>query len=130
MGDISIRTATSRPELLAVLEVVERASDGPVPVVEELEHVLAAEPGAAFFLAYVDERLAGSGVGRRSSIEGCYYAIPRVLPELRGRGAGIALYEALSKQAASSGREWLLARVREDDEASLRFARKRGFEEL
>jgi mycothiol synthase len=130
MGDISIRTASSRPELEAVLEVVERVSEEPVPVVEELEHVLANEPGAAFFLAYVDERLAGSGVGRRSSIEGCYYAIPRVLPELRSRGVGSALYEELSRQAEGCGRESLLARVREDDSASLRFARKRGFEEL
>jgi mycothiol synthase len=131
MGDmISIRTATSRAELQAFLEVTESVSQEPVPVVDELEHVLAAEPEAAFFLAYVNDRLAGSGVGRPSSIEGCYYAIPRVLPELRGRGVGSALYLELSKQAEAPDREWLLARVREDDEPSLDFARKRGFEEL
>jgi GNAT superfamily N-acetyltransferase len=130
MGDISIRTATSRSELEAVLEVVRRVSREALPAVDELEHVLAVEPGSAFFLAYVGDVVAGSGVRRPSSIEGCFYAIPRVLPEQRGRGAGSALYGALSKQARIAGRESLLTRVREDDESSVRFARKRGFEEL
>jgi mycothiol synthase len=130
MGEITIRTATTRPELEAVLEVVRRVSREALPGVEELEHVLAVEPGSAFFLARVGDAVAGSGVGRPSSIEGCFYAIPRVLPDLRGRGVGCKLYEALSRQAKSAGRESLLTRVREDDEGSLRFARKRGFEEI
>lgn len=130
MGEISIRTATSRPELEAVLDVVRRVSGEALPAVEELEHVLEVEPGSAFYLARVDDAVAGSGVGRPSSIEGCFYAIPRVLPDFRGRGVGTALYGALSNQAQSAGRESLLSRVREDDEGSLRFARKRGFEEI
>lgn len=130
MGEITIRTATTRPELEAVLEVVRRVTDEPLPGVEELEHVLEVEAGSAFFLARVGDTVAGSGVGRPSSIAGCFYAIPRVLPDLRGRGVGTALYEVLSEQAQSAGRESLLARVREDDEGSLRFARKRGFEEI
>ena len=130
MGEITIRTATSRPDLEAVLEVVRRVTDEALPGVEELEHVLEVEPGSAFFLASMGDAVAGSGVGRPSSIEGCFYAIPRVLPDLRGRGVGSALYETLSEQAQSAGRESLLTRVREDDEASVRFARKRGFEEI
>jgi mycothiol synthase len=130
MGEISIRSATTRPELEAVLEVVRRVSEEALPGVEELEHVLEVEAGSAFFLAHVAHAVAGSGVGRPSSIEGCFYAIPRVLPDLRGRGVGSALYEALSRQAESAGRESLLARVREDDGGSVRFARKRGFEEI
>jgi mycothiol synthase len=130
MGEITIRTATTRPELEAVLDVVRRVSGEALPGVEELEHVLEVEPGSAFFLARVGDAVAGSGVGRPSSIEGCFYAIPRVLPDWRSRGVGSALYEALSEQAKSAGREWLLTRIREDDEGSLRFAKKRGFEEI
>jgi mycothiol synthase len=130
MGDITIRTASSRPDLEAVLDVVRRVADEALPGVEELEHVLEVEPGSAFFLARVGDAVAGSGVGRPSSIEGCFYAIPRVLPDLRSRGVGTALYEALSEQAQRAGRESLLARVREDDESSLRFARNRDFEEI
>ena len=130
MGEITIRTATTRPELEAVLEVVRQVSREPLPGVEELEHVLEVEPGSAFFLATVGDAVAGSGVGRPSSIGGCFYAIPRVLPDWRGRGVGSALYEALSQQAQTAGREWLLTRIREDDEGSVQFARKRGFEEI
>jgi mycothiol synthase len=130
MGEITIRTATTRPELEAVLEVVRRVSREALPGVEELEHVLEVERGSAFFLARMGDAVAGSGVGRPSSIEGCFYAIPRVLPDWRGRGVGSALYEALSQQAQTSGREWLLTRIREDDEGSVQFARKRGFEEI
>jgi mycothiol synthase len=130
MGEITIRTATTRPELEAVLEVVRSVSGEALPGVEELEHVLEVESGSAFFLGTVGDAVAGSGVGRPSSIEGCFYAIPRVLPDWRGRGVGSALYEALSQQAQSAGREWLLTRIREDDEGSVQFARKRGFEEI
>jgi mycothiol synthase len=130
MGEITIRTATTRPELEAVLEVVRQVSREALPGVEELEHVLEVEPGSAFFLATVGDAVAGSGVGRPSSIGGCFYAIPRVLPDWRGRGVGSALYEALSQQAQTAGREWLLTRIREDDEGSVQFARKRGFEEI
>jgi GNAT superfamily N-acetyltransferase len=127
---ISIRPAASLPEFEAILDVARRVSREPLPGPAELAHVLAMEPGAAFFLARVDDAIAGSGIGRPSSLAGCLYAMPRVLLEWRGNGVGSALYEALSEQARSIGRTSLVARVREDDEASLRFARKRGFEEI
>jgi GNAT superfamily N-acetyltransferase len=52
-----------------------------------------------------------------------------VLAEHRGRGAGTALYEAVSRWAAAQGLETLEVRAESDDEASLDFARRRGFVE-
>jgi mycothiol synthase len=129
-SQISIRPATLLPELAAVLDVARRVSREPLPGPDELAHVLAVEPGALFLLAHVEDEIAGSGVGRISSLECCFYAVARVLPGWRKRGAGAGLYRALSEQARSIGRTSLVTRVRDDDEPSLRFARKRGFEEI
>jgi mycothiol synthase len=129
-GQVSIHRALTQPELASVLDVGRRVSEEDVPSVEELEHTLATEAGSLYLLAYLGEAVGGSGVGRPSSLAGCLYAIARVLPEFRRRGAGGALYSALSAQARRIGRESLLGRIRADDTDSLGFAERRGFREI
>jgi GNAT superfamily N-acetyltransferase len=127
---VTIRNAADRDDLALFLQIGSRVSDDTLPPVEELEHLSTVEPEAAFYLAELDGVVAGSGIGRLSSVTGCLYAIPRVVPEARRRGVGTALYATLSDHARVVGRDALVARVREDDVDSLEFARKRGFREI
>lgn len=127
---VSIRPASSRPELESVLDVAQRVSGRPVPAVGELEHALANEPGSMFLLAHLDGDLVASGVGKVSSLSGCLFAMVRVLPEFRRRGIGSAMYAKLSEHARSVGREQLFGRIREDDEGSLSAVQRRGFREI
>ncbi len=126
-GPMTIETATSPEDLAAIALVVERLH-GQRVAVRELEHDLAADPDTCFFLARHEGEVVGSGVGKRSSLQGTLYAIARVLPEARRQGAGSALYEALSAHAQSLGLQHLWGRV--FDSEGLRFALSRGFEEF
>jgi GNAT superfamily N-acetyltransferase len=66
----------------------------------------------------------------RSSVAGSTLTMVRVRPSARGRGVGSALLAAAGPQAVALGRERMWGRVREADEASLRFVSKRGFERV
>jgi mycothiol synthase len=57
------------------------------------------------------------------------FAVLGVLAEHRSRGAGTALYEAVSRWVAEQGLDTIEARAESDDEASLAFAKRRGFVE-
>jgi GNAT superfamily N-acetyltransferase len=129
-GDVSIQPARGREELAVFVDVTQRVTDEEIPPVETFEHLLATEPESDFLLARFDGEPVGTGVGRNSSISGCYYAMARVLPDFRRRGVGAALYATLSEQARAAGREALVGRIREDDAASLAFAEHRGFREI
>ncbi len=124
---MTIETATSPEDLAALALVVERLHGQRIHRAE-LEHDLAADPDTRFFLARHEGEVVGSGVGKRSSMQGTFYAIARVLPEARRQGAGSALYEALSAHAQSLGLQQLWGRV--FDAEGLRFALSRGFEEF
>ena len=93
--------------------------------VDELRRSLSAE--RLMLLAYREGELAGSGVaGRGDTASG--FAIPRVLPDQRRRGVGTALLHALAEHVQSLGFPDLGVGV--DDEDSLAFARRFGFEEV
>ena len=124
---MTIETAISPDELAALALVVERLHGQRVDVAE-LEHDLAADPDTRFFLARYEGQVVGSGVGKRSSLQGTLYAIARVLAEARRQGAGAALYEALSAHAQSLGLQQLWGRV--FDAEALQFALSRGLEEF
>jgi mycothiol synthase len=109
-------------------EILERVS-GDVVDVDEIAYVVESDPESAWLLATSGGEAVGFGVGRPSSIQSSLYAMVRVLPEHRGRGAGQKIYEALSAHAHTLGRDSLWGRIREDDEESRRFARNRGFTE-
>ena len=97
---MTIETASS-PEDLAALALVFERLHGRRVGVAELVHDLAVDPDTRFFLARHEREVVGSGVAKRSSLQGTSYAIARVLPEARRQGAGSALYEALSGSSSS-----------------------------
>ena len=68
-GPMTIETATSPEDLAAIALVVERLH-GLRVAVRELEHDLAADPDTRFFLARREGEVVGSGVGKRSSLQG------------------------------------------------------------
>jgi mycothiol synthase len=93
--------------------------------VEELRR--GATPDRLMLLAYRNGELAGSGVsGRGDTASG--FAIPRVLPQQRRHGVGTALLYALAERVEALGFPDL--GVRADDEGSLAFAHRFGFEEV
>jgi mycothiol synthase len=121
---MEIAAATSPEDLASVALVVERLEGRRVGV-DELQHDLSADPDTRLFLARSDGEVVGSAVGKRSSQAGMLYGMARVLPDARRRGAGSALYAALSEHAAALGLHELWGRVREPD--ALEFVRNRGF---
>lgn len=93
--------------------------------VEELRRAATLE--RLLLLAYRDGELAGSGVaGRSDTASG--FAIPRVLPEHRRHGVGTALLHALAEHVEGLGFPDLGVGV--DDDGSLGFARRFGFDEV
>ena len=125
-GPVQVEVATSPEDLRAVAAVVERVAGIRVGV-PELEHDLAADPDTRFFLVRHDAATVGSGVAKRSSQRGALYAMARVLPEARRRGAGSALYAALSAYARALALRELRGRVHDPD--GLEFVFHRGFRE-
>ncbi len=109
-------------------QILERVS-GDVIGVDEIAHFVEMDNESAWLLATSRDEPVGCGVGRPSSIQSSLYAMVRVLPEHRGRGAGTQIYAALSEHARALGRDSAWGRIREDDEASRSFARNRGFRE-
>jgi mycothiol synthase len=63
-----------------------------------------------------------------SSVTGSAFGMVRVQPDVRGRGIGSALLEALRAETRTLGRERVWGRVR--DSVSRAFVGKRGFEEV
>jgi GNAT superfamily N-acetyltransferase len=124
---MTIETATSPEDLAAIALVVERLHGQRIHLAE-LEHDLAADPDTRFFLARHEGEVVGSGVGKRSSLQGTLYAVARVLPDARRHGVGSGLYEALSAHARALGLQRLWGRA--FDAEGLRFALRRGFEEF
>jgi mycothiol synthase len=80
-------------------------------------------------LAQLDGELAGSGLCNSSDIEAHAFLAPRVLPDRRGHGVGSALLRRLAEHAVERGFRRAGVHVAGDDEASIAFARKYGFEE-
>jgi len=86
------------------------------------------KPGDLHVLAELDGELAGSGLVNRSDTGNAHVA-PRVLPQKRGRGVGTALLKRLGAHAVEQGYARAGSHVAGEDERSLAFARRFGFEE-
>jgi GNAT superfamily N-acetyltransferase len=84
--------------------------------------------GDLHVLAELDGELAGSGLANRSDTGNAHLA-PRVLPDRRGRGVGAALLRRLGKHAVEHGYTHASSFVAGDDERSIAFAGRFGFEE-
>jgi len=96
------------------------------PSLDELKASIG--PNDLNLLAHLDGELAGSGLVNRSDTGRAHLA-PRVLPERRGRGVGRALLQRLADHAVEHGYTAAGSHVPGDDERSIAFARRFGFEE-
>jgi mycothiol synthase len=95
---------------------------------DSVEEIRRGEtPDRVLLLAYLDGELAGSGAGGRGDTASGF-AVPRVLPGQRRRGVGTALLYALAERVQALGFADL--GVGTDDEGSLAFALRFGFEEV
>jgi mycothiol synthase len=126
--NIRLETPSTESHFEQWAEILKRVS-GDVVDVDEIAHFVETDAESAWLLATSGEEPVGFCVGRRSSIQSSLYAMVRVLPEHRGRGAGQQMYEALSEHARALGRDSMWGRIREEDEASRSFALNRGFRE-
>lgn len=97
---------------------------------DEVRSFQAQARAWADHLAYVDGEPVGSGfVAARSERPELPFTLLTVLPSTRARGAGSALYRAVSTWADHQGATELEAVVEEDDTESLAFAARRSFVE-
>jgi GNAT superfamily N-acetyltransferase len=116
-------------------------SRGPIPVPADIradwEEELA-DPTFGIFLADVDGRPVGTAVGAPASVSSAHSGLARpegaavlgyaaTLPEYRGRGAGIALTEAVFEWARKAGYSTVVVDWRETNLLSSRFWPNRGF---
>ena len=81
-------------------------------------------------LARVDGDVGGSALGAiQPEWPELVFALVSVLPERRRRGAGTALYEAISDWTRERGLETIDTFVADNDDESLAFAKRRGLAE-
>jgi len=84
-------------------------------------------PDDLHLLAELDGELAGSGLMNRSDTGRAHLA-PRVLPDKRGRGVGAAILDRIAEHATEHGYAEASSHVADDDDRSIEFARRFGFE--
>jgi len=92
----------------------------------ELRSVI--KPADVHVLAELGGELAGSGLVNRSDTGNAHLA-PRVLPEKRGRGVGTAVLKSLAAHAVEQRYTRAVSHVGGEDERSIAFAHRYGFEE-
>jgi mycothiol synthase len=124
---IVVRAAESDADLEAWREVrIALLPNERAPSVEELRRL--ATPDKIHLLAELDARVVGSGIARRSDLEGFGTLAARVVPAARRRGVGTALLRELATHLVTKGFERAFSVV--DDPGSLAFAERFGFREV
>lgn len=97
---------------------------------EDVKRRLERQPERLYLVAEVEGRIVGVGfAGRSQSPERTAIAV-RVLPERRRRGIGSELLDRLLSYAPGLGPEWVSGMVSEDDDDSVAWVQRRGFEEF
>jgi mycothiol synthase len=125
--DLSIRPAVTDADLAAwnhVRRVV--LPDEPLGTIEQMRAYTSPDR-LVVLAATAGGELVGSGVADRSNLADGFVA-PRILPEHRRRGAGTAMLGVLLDHLVSRGFRSVAAHV--DDDGSLAFAVRHGFEEV
>jgi mycothiol synthase len=102
--------------------------DEPVSAEQQRER-LARDPRRLHLLAEDDGVAIGCGFAGPSDSPGRGFLAPRVLPEARRRGTGTALLRELAGHLHAHGFATASSHVDGNDEGSLAFARRFGFEE-
>jgi GNAT superfamily N-acetyltransferase len=138
--DAVVRLDLVLPEYQAGSPVFSR---GPVPSPSDMRAEWdeeLADPAFGVFLADVDGQTVGMAVGAPASVSSAHSGIARpegaavlgyaaTVPEFRGRGAGVALTEAVFEWARKAGYESIVVDWRETNLLSSRFWPRRGFRE-
>ena len=128
---IEVRPCRSEPEKRLSVEIYNEVCSRDAITMEEAADWEAAMTHTAEFVAFLDSEPVGSAAAAiMPTNPEIVFALVTVLPAGRGRGAGTALYRTASEWAREHGRDLLETRIAEDDEASLAFASRRGFEEF
>jgi mycothiol synthase len=129
--EILIQTATNRADLAAWAAVKKQVDPLDRVTVEELEHDLDVDPATRLLLASIHGDVVASAIGKSSkAMPDTLFAMVRVLPARRRRGAGTALFDALTTLARERGLGYLFGRIDETDVPSLDWAARRGLTEI
>jgi len=127
---IEVRACADEREEKLSLDVYNAVWPHEAVTMEEVRHFKAAMVDNVDLVAWSDGEVVGSGfatvVPQRPNLPD---VLLTVLPEARGRGAGTALYSAISSWTKQHGLDELEAVVGDDDPESLSFAERRGFRE-
>jgi len=126
---VEARRISERAEHELLVEIRNAADpDDPVEVEDHLSWLASARRHASF-LAFDEERAVGAAVIIVEPTREIPYVRLWVDLEHRRRGAGSALYAAVSGWAAEHGSTHIEVPVQDDDAQGLAFAHKRGFVE-
>lgn len=126
-----IQRASGRDDLASWAAIKNQITPLDRITVDELDHDLASQPNGLLLLASTEGAIAGCGVGKPgTSMPDTLFAMARVLPELRRRGVGSALWVALSDHARQLNLTQLSGRCAEDDAESTAWVTRRGFIEI
>lgn len=127
---VIVRRCTTEDELARSLEIYNTTWPEEAVAAREVAAWNESVDEHVEFLAALDGTDVGSAVAAvpRTQKERCF-ALLTVLPQQRRRGAGTALYVAVSEWAAERNLAQLETRSAGDDTESLAFAAHRGFHE-
>jgi GNAT superfamily N-acetyltransferase len=128
---ISVRRCADDADLACSVAIYNAVWPTRAVTTEEVEGWRRASLESVELLAAVDGVDVGSAAAaiQPQHPDACFTLIT-VLREHRRRGAGTALYEAVSAWAADRGIAALETRVLDDDPSGLDFAHRRSFEEI
>jgi GNAT superfamily N-acetyltransferase len=127
---VSVRECATPKEHRRSLEIYNTVWPSEAVTEEEVANWNASVRAHVDFLAAVDGAEVGSAVAAVAPTRAnMCFALVTVLPEARRRGAGTALYAAVSEWAAGHDLTEIETRTAGDDDASIAFALHRGFRE-
>jgi GNAT superfamily N-acetyltransferase len=128
---LEVTPGVDGPDELASLEVYNTVWPHDAVTIEAVHSYRDSAQHYIDYLVREDGVILGSGVGAIFAYRpGRVETLITVLAGKRRRGAGTALYEAISRWASERGARELGVSVSSDDPQSLSYARRRGFTEV
>jgi len=128
---LEVTPGVDEPDELASLEVYNTVWPHDAVTIEAVHSYRDSAQHYIDYLVREDGVILGSGVGAIFAYRaGRVETLITVLAGKRRRGAGTALYEAISRWASERGARELGVSVSSDDPQSLSYARRRGFTEV